>query len=377
MRALGALGHRVTLLMPPWHTPEEAGRSWAEGASVRCEYVSLAGLRVPGAGHLAVAGRMARRATELKPDVIHAFKPKAYSGLAAAILRARERLARPYSLIMDTDDWEGEGGWNTLEPYSRAQRAVFALQERWGMAHADALTVASRQLETLALRSGLPPDRIRYLPNALDELPPAATSADDSAGDRGSGGRPPTILLYTRFFEFEVGQPLDVLAQVRLAVPSARLLVVGRGLFGEEEEFLRRAGERGLADAVDYRGWLAKDRIEAEMRAADVALYPFSDTLVNRSKSPVKLLELLGAGLAVVAHAVGEVAVVIEHDRSGLLVPAGDTPAMARAVADLLASAQRRKALGRGARERIAADYIWRGRVTDLERVYRRAVAGE
>jgi hypothetical protein len=51
---------------------------------LRIENVSLAGLRWPLLGHAILAGRMLRRTLALDPDVVHAFKPKAYAGLGAA-----------------------------------------------------------------------------------------------------------------------------------------------------------------------------------------------------------------------------------------------------------------------------------------------------
>lgn len=373
-RALAARGHEVTVLMPPWHTPGESGRVWVEpDTGVTCRYVSLAGLGHPGIGHVEVAARMARGALALRPDVVHAFKPKAYSGLAAGLIRAASRLRPGPALVMDTDDWEGTGGWNDLEPYSRLQRAVFARQERWGMIHSQALTVASVHLQTLALAAGVPGDQVTYLPNALGALPPerpdrhvAPATLPALAPERG-----PALLLYTRFFEFDPLLPLEVLAQVRIHLPRARLVVVGRGLFDEDRRFVAGARAAGLADAVECRGWQDAEGLARAMADCDLALYPFDDTLVNRTKSPVKVLELLGAGMCVVASSVGELARVIEHGRSGWLVPAGDARAMAEAARRLLEDSACREALAGGARARVAGEYLWPRRAATLEDVYR------
>ena len=376
-RALAARGHAVTLLLPPWQTPAEADRAWDDDVpGVRIVNVSLAGLRVPVVGHAIVAARMARLALALHPDIVHVFKPKAYSGLAATMLwlgrRSRMLRLRPhrssrhdserrFRLVVDTDDWEGAGGWNDLERYSRAQRAVFALQERWGLTHADHVTVASRALEGLAWAMGVPPARVTYLPNAIDD----SQRVDDGRG-RGAAS-PPVILLYTRFFEFALDRPLDVVARLRARLPGARLVVAGAGLFGEERRFAELAAARGLADAVEVRGWVDEAVAAAVLAEADAALYPFDDTLVNRTKSPFKLLELMAAGLPVVADAVGELREVIVDGASGRLVPSGDAAAMADAAAELLADPALRARLADGARARIAAGYRWSGRAAALE----------
>jgi len=382
-RALAHRGHSVEIVMPPWHTPQDAGATWLdEGSGVRLTYVSLDDLSAPIVGHYIVARRMVRRVLAAKPDVVHAFKPKAYSGLAAMDIRLRQRLGTQTRLVMDTDDWEGPGGWNELEPYGRLQQRFFAWQERWGLLHADAVTVASRALQSLVWSLGVGREQVTYMPNAvaLADVPGSAVQPSarralnapaglaERAADIASGG---AILLYTRFFDFQLPRPLDVLELVRRTLPRTRLVVAGKGLFGEEESFLEMAAARGLADAVDYLGWLEHEAAAALFASVDVALYPFDDTLVNRTRSPMKLLDLMAAGLPVVAEDVGEIGQVIEHGRSGLLVTPGDVGALATQVVRLLASPEDRAAMGRQAQEQIRRSYTWEQRAGLLERVYR------
>ncbi|HRO89860.1 MAG TPA: glycosyltransferase, partial [Promineifilum sp.] len=123
-RPLVDRGHTVRLIMPPWDTPDEADREWQEDG-IELRYVSLKG------GTLGITRRLVRETLAWRPDVVHTFKPKAYSGLVAEWLwrfhRGRIRL------VMDTDDWEGAGGWNDIAPYSPLQKRFFARQERWGL----------------------------------------------------------------------------------------------------------------------------------------------------------------------------------------------------------------------------------------------------
>lgn len=365
-RALARLGHEVTVIMPPWQRPAEAGRSWEDAVpGLRLVYVSLAGLGLPGLGHLLVAARMARLARSLRPDAVHAFKPKAYSHLALLLLRLWRGLSGGAGprLLLDTDDWEGPGGWNDLEPYPAWQRRCFAWQERAGLArHADAVTVASRALETLAWSLGASPARVLYLPNAIDDAlpeappPPAAPGAGAGGPDR---SRPPTLLLYTRFFEFGLDFLLELLEALRRDHPAVRLVVAGQGLFQEERRLAELAAARGLGGAIEDRGWVEPAALAELMASADAALYPFDDTLVNRSKSSVKLLELLAAGLPVVASAVGQNAEVIVDGQSGLLVPPGDAAAFAHALGRLLDDAALRRRLAAGARARVREAFRW------------------
>ncbi len=356
--ALTARGHRVTVLLPPWQNPEDEGRRWEEGG-VAVENIRLP-LRLPVLFHLQTGLRLVRRALALRPDVVHLFKPKAYAGLAHWLLVRLPRRRRPW-LVVDTDDWEGPGGWNDLAPYTSAQRAFFAWQERWGLTHADAITVASRTLESLVWSLGVPPSRVFYVPNGV---PPVAHPPQRSAPPA------PCILLYTRFFEFSLSRVLEVVRRVREEVAEARLLVVGKGLFGEEEVLLREAERLGLEEAVEYVGWVEPEALPGYFARAALAVYPFDDTLVNRAKCPVKLLDLLATGVPVVAEGVGEVREVIRHGETGWLVEPGDVDGFAAGVVRLLRDEPLRKRLGQAAARDIQARRSWERLVERVEQAY-------
>jgi glycosyltransferase involved in cell wall biosynthesis len=347
-RALVSRGHAVALLLPPWQNPEDSGRRWEEDG-VHVDNISLPP-RTPGLFHLLTALRLARRAVAFRPDVIHCFKPKAYSGMAHWLLTRLPRGHRP-RLVVDTDDWEGAGGWNELAPYSAAQRRFFAWQERWGLTHAGAVTVASRALESLVWALGVPRERVFYVPNGM--------VGEFASMDRAAEPLPPTILLYTRFFEYPVSRVLQVLRQVRRKVPQAQLLVVGKGMFGEEEELLQQAQRAGLDKAIEYAGWVEPEGLSAYFARAALAIYPFDDTLVNRTKCPVKLLDLLASGLPVVAEGAGEIREVIRHRETGWLVQPGHVDEFAAAVVRLLQDASLRCRMGQAAARDVRARRSW------------------
>jgi alpha-maltose-1-phosphate synthase len=81
--------------------------------------------------------------------------------------------------------------------------------------------------------------------------------------------------------------------------------------------------------------------------------------------SPLKVFEYLAAGLAVVAGDVAGVADVVGAD-SAIVIPRGDAPALARAVAELADDAERREALGRAGRALVASRHTWQLRAERL-----------
>ena len=359
-RALAARGHRVELILPPWSWPPDSGREW-QADGVRVANIALPP-PIPLLRHLIITGRLVRRALRTNPDVIHCFKPKAYAGLAAMIIWALKGLGLVRArLVVDSDDWEGPGGWNEIERYSWLEKRLFAFQERWGLTHCDGLTVASRALQTLAWSLGVAPAKVFYVPNGSEER-------GERREERGDGGS--VVLLYTRFFEFQVERVVEIFRRVLAGVPEARLLVVGKGLFGEEERLLALAEEADLAQRVIYAGWVEPEELPGVFAAADVAICPYDDTLVNRARCAVKLVDLMAAGLPIVADDVGQNGEYIEHGVSGLLIEPGDVEAFAAGVVRLLRDKELRGQLGREARRRVGGMFAWQRLVTEVERAY-------
>lgn len=363
-QALVRRGHSVHIVAPPVHNPQDAG-TCINHAGVPVTHIPLPSLPGP-AGTLQVVITLLRQALHPRPDLLHLFKPKGYSGLAALLAR---QLYPTVPLIVDTDDWEGWGGWNDLLPYPRIAKTVFAWQERDLPHRANAVTVASRTLETQIWGFGVPPAQVFYLPNGVLQSDNAHHTRNPDARATGTTSHHPTLLLYTRFWEFDLRDLIVALVAIVAQVPTVRLLVVGRGERGEEGELLHLARRAGIARAVDYRGWVEPEAIPALLTAADIALVPLDDTLINRARCSVKLLELMAAGLPVVAGRVGQVSEYIEDRQSGLLVPPGDPAALARATLLLLEDANLRQQLSSAARS-VVKTFTWEQIAPMAEQAY-------
>ncbi|WP_366946715.1 glycosyltransferase family 4 protein [Roseiflexus sp.] len=359
-QALVRRGHQVVIVAPPVHNPDDAATCVEyEGVPV----IHTAAPRAPGVAQQTLA--LLQATLQQRPDVVHLFKPKGYAGLAALALH---HLRPALPLVVDTDDWEGPGGWNDLLPYPSAAKRLFAWQERDLLRRADAITVASRALETLVWSMGIAPERVFYLPNGVRpstlNLQPSTFNLQPSTFN---------LLLYTRFWEIDVREVVAALVGVAARCPNVRLIIVGKGERGEENELLRLVQRTGLASIVDYRGWLMPDHIPATLAEADVALMPMRDTLINRARGLAKLLELMGAGLPIVASRVGQAAEYLEHGVSGWLVPPENPGALAEAVLRLIGDADLRQRLGIGA-QYAARQYSWDLLAPIAERAYAQAV---
>ena len=119
--ALTARGWSVSIVAPA-SVAADAGRvEMLDG--VRVKHVALPVSPGP-LQFVETSARMLAAALRLKPDLLHVFKPKGYSGLAALLAHA----VRPdLPQVQDTDDWEGWGGWNDLLPYPMAMKYFLSL----------------------------------------------------------------------------------------------------------------------------------------------------------------------------------------------------------------------------------------------------------
>ena len=79
----------------------------------------------------------------------------------------------------------------------------------------------------------------------------------------------------------------------------------------------------------------------------------------------------MASGLAVVSADVDSASALIDHGRTGLLVPPQDPGAYAAAAASLIDQPARRSRLGRAAAE-VADRYRWDAVLADVARVYER-----
>jgi glycogen(starch) synthase len=138
-------------------------------------------------------------------------------------------------------------------------------------------------------------------------------------------------------------------AASRLRTPGAQIVLVGDG---PERARLERQAERlGLGDRVHVTGFLEHARIPDLLATADLLVLP---SLYEELGTV--LVEAMHAGVPAVASRTGGIPEVIEQGVTGLLVPAGDAGALARAIDTVLSDPRLAASMRASARER-AADY--------------------
>jgi glycosyltransferase involved in cell wall biosynthesis len=143
---------------------------------------------------------------------------------------------------------------------------------------------------------------------------------------------------------------LEAIARLTESGRSVSATFVGDGPRRAALEQLAR--KLGIADRVTFAGGVGQDDIGRYYEDADVFCLPsFSEGL------PVVLLEAMAAGLPVVASRIAGIPELIEHGRSGLLVPPGRADLLADALGTLLVDPGRRADLAAEARRRVGAEF--------------------
>jgi glycosyltransferase involved in cell wall biosynthesis len=154
---------------------------------------------------------------------------------------------------------------------------------------------------------------------------------------------------------------IDAASHVLARFPDARFQLIGGGT--EHQRLVALADTRGVSHAVSFLGH--SEAIPEQLAAADLFVLP------SRSEAlPNAVLEAMAGGLPVVASAVGGILEVIEEGKTGLLVPAGDSRALANAVSRLMSDGALATRLGAAARAHVEARYSFDRMVASFENIY-------
>lgn len=159
---------------------------------------------------------------------------------------------------------------------------------------------------------------------------------------------------------------LEACARIASEFPGARLVLAGDGPMRPDMEAL--AGSLGISERVLFLGH--REDVADLMGAADVLL------LTSRSEGvPQAVAQAMGLGLPVVATSVGGVPELIEHEKTGLLVPPEDPQAVAQALTRILRDPDSARRLGAAARAHARAEFSLKGMLDKTEALFRALLA--
>jgi glycosyltransferase involved in cell wall biosynthesis len=292
------------------------------------------------------------------------FVYQRYSLGSFAGLQLARRLGVPLVLEFNGSEVWAERHWGRGE--LRLADRLVALEDA-NVRGASLVVVVSDILRDVLLESGAAPaERILVNPNGVNVERLAPYRGDDPAAWRARMGLPdvPTV-GFVGTFGFWHGVTLlpGMIEGLSERRPDARWVLIGGGaLYGDVEAEIRR---RGLAHRVRLTGPVDHERALALLAACDVCVSPHVPN-PDGSRffgSPTKLFEYMGLGKPIVASSLEQIAEVLEHGRTGLLSPPGDTTAAVSAIETLLGDGELRRRLGVAALEEARTTYSWTAHV--------------
>lgn len=149
---------------------------------------------------------------------------------------------------------------------------------------------------------------------------------------------------------------LKAFATIAARYPQATLALIGDGPLKPALE--QQARDLGVADKVEFTGFLGQAKVMAHVNATHLYFHP-SRTSVdgNREGVPNAMLEAMASGAPVIATQHGGIPEAITHGESGMLVPENDAEGLAAAALRLIEDADLRQHIATGARRVVESEF--------------------
>ena len=380
---LHALDHHVGVVAP--HDPAAVSETLGPTPVRRFPYSPFANLQPMGYGkaltddqHLrrsayalaapylvSGAAVTARAAIDWHSDVIHAhwLLPNGPIGVAAARVTGK-----PLVVTLHGSDI-----------YLAQRNPILRWIARRTLRSARVVTACSLDLLDSAQALGARPESLRLIPWGGDAT---RFSCGDGAAYRerlGIDRDAPVVLGVGRMVEKKGFSYLLEAFQLLLAEgedtqPQPVLVMAGDG--PQRAVLEASARTMGIAGSVRFPGNVPWPDMPHLMAMADVVAVPsVRDSAGNQDGLPTVALEAMAAGKPVIASALGGLPLVVEHGKTGLLVPPSDAPSLAQAIATLLDAPETVELFGAAGRARVQGELSWRSIAERYASVYREAMS--
>jgi glycosyltransferase involved in cell wall biosynthesis len=232
---------------------------------------------------------------------------------------------------------------------------LLLLLERWTFRWADASLATNPPLKQQAVeRGGMSPDRVWVV---------------RSVPDLGRFWQVKPDLSVRRAFRYLVGyvgiiaeqDGVDLLVEAmeyivkRLHRTDIACLIIGDG--PEASRLRTLTGELGIADNVEFAGYISGDALPAKLAACDIGVVPDPPNAANVTMSMIKVFEYMAIGLPFVLF---DLAQARRDAGDAAVVAAESTPqALGEAIVALLEDEAARERMRSYGRERARGEFQW------------------
>lgn len=305
-----------------------------------------------------------------RADVVVATSPQFFAAVGGWAIAALKR--RPFVFELG-DLWPASiravGAMRDSVVLDALERVELFLYRR-----AAAVVALTRAFKRDLVRRGIDGRKIAVVVNGVD-LPRYSPRAKDAAvlAEHDLAGRFVIGYLGTHGLAHDLGNVIEAAAQLS-DVPAATFFFVGDG--AAKAGLVERARTQGLRNIV-FADPRPKAQVPAYWSACDVALVHLKDDPVFAEVIPSKIFEAMAMGLPILLVAPpGEASEIVERERAGLVVPAGNPRALAETVARLASDSALRAELAANSLA-AAPRYSRKHQADSMIAALERAVRGE
>ncbi|WP_164996666.1 glycosyltransferase family 4 protein [Actinomyces minihominis] len=301
-----------------------------------------------------------------RPFVIHGASNH-WNGLAA-VIAARE-LGIP-SIYEVRGLWEVTRGSRNPEWAAGGMYKFIAAMERDAAKNADRVITITQALADELIERGVKPERITIVPNGVnvERFVPAVRN-EQLAADLGLQGK--RVIGYVgSILDYEgIDLLLDAAEMLKQKRDDFAVLIVGDG--AEREELEETATRRGLEDVVRFTGRVPHEEVESYYSLVDIAPFPRHALPVCEMVSPLKPLEAMSMGKAVLGSDVRAIAEMITPGETGLLHEKDNLQSLVEQLEILLDDDDLRDQLAKNARKWVISERTWPDLTDAVDQIYR------
>jgi len=355
-----ALGHEVRVEALAGE-PAEAGSRRSERWSALRRLIPDALYELAELAYNVVARRSLERAiAAFRPDIVY----DRYNSYSTAAVTAARRFGIPCVLEVNAPVAYERSTYEHLR--LRMPRLAARYERRILLAADHIVTVSAPLKRHLRAHYGLADAAISVLPNGAD--PVRFHPLLDARPLRAELGLADGAVVIGFTGDARPWHGLHLLVESFLRLVHERrhvwLLILGGG--GSSEPALRKmVAERGLGARVRFIDRVPHGAVPAFISAMDIAV----SARATFYASPLKIVEYMAAGKAIVAPAMPNIGEMLDDGHSALLFEPENVDALTHALRRLVDDRALRERLGQHARGQVEARLNWRAnarRVTEL-----------
>ncbi len=235
------------------------------------------------------------------------------------------------------------------------------------------IAVLCNGLKDDLVRRGIPSEKVSVVFNGIDvdHFQICDHDAEYMKAWKPNGRK--VIGFIGSFYRYEgLDLLINAFAQISETMPEALLLLVGGG---EMEQELREQIKRlNLTEKVIMPGRIPNDRIPDIYSLIDILVYPRYSMRLTELVTPLKPLEAMAMGKALIASDVGGHKELIKHEETGLLFPAGNMNALTQSIERLLKDSELQKKIENQGYTWVRENHTWDKTTSVYSEVYSKAL---